>query len=381
MKAVTIAKIARLIVIIAVAVVIAIPTYAGLESFKMTNGEFVVTESTYKVGMMSDDDLVNNINKVTDGASGYRINYGTVFGEEVPANVTTSSDVITHMRAAADADKTITATLLKPDGSIATQDMILWMDGFTQYMTVGVKLGGSLVNMVKMRVSLDSVVNGSRVVISNVAMEQTGDSYRMTIPIPYLVFAAAMADGENSRIGVTIGVDYNSFFDAKFRLDLPVEKILNSFNTSGEPIKLPTYKVLGPAEGSETFTYESKKPGSPYDGVEVKQEIYIDAKDVPGVKDIVADYGGISIGNFGGEGGGLIIEVNSEGEIQIVSDQEKLLDALQSSREDDGSLKITVDGLPDPVEVDKEQMDSLMEMFDELMKNPAYSEIIGGLGL
>ena len=380
MKAVTIAKIARLIVIIAVAVVIAIPTYAGFESFKITNGEFVVTESTYKVGMMSNEDLATNINKVTDGASGYRINYGTVFGEEVPANVTATSDVILHMRTASDADKTITATLLKPDGSIATQDMIMWTDGFTQYMTVGVKLGGSLVNMVKMRVSLDSVINGSRVVISNVAMEQAGDSYRMTVPIPYLVFAAAMADGANSRIGLTIGVDYNSFFDAKFRLDLPVEKVLNSFNTGSEPIKLPTYKVLGPEEGSETFTYESKKPGSPYNGVEVKQEIYIDAKDVPGLMELADGHSEISIGNFGGEGGGLIVEISPEGEIQIVSDQEKLLDALQSSREEDGSLKITVEGM-DPVEVDKEQMDSLVEMFDELMKNPEYAAIVGGLGL
>ena len=381
MKAVTIAKIARLIVIIAVAVVIAIPTYAGLESFKITNGEFVVTESIYKVGLMSDEDLASNISKVTDGESGYKINYGTVFGEDVPADVNSTSDVIVHMRNAALADENITATLLKPDGSIATQDMIMWMDGFTQYMTVGVKLGGSLVNMVKMRVSLDSVINGSRVVISNVAMEKSEDSYRMTIPIPYLVFAAAMANGEHSRIGVTIGVDYNSFFDAKFRLDLPVEKILNSFNTGSEPITLPTYKVLGPEEGQETFTYESKKPGSPYDGVEVKQEIYIDAKDVPGVKDIVADYGGISIGDFGGEGGGLIIEVNDQGEVQIVSDKEKLLDALESSRAEDGSLEIDVDGLDEPVKVDKEQMDSLMDMFNELMNDPAYSAVIGGLGL
>jgi len=37
--------------------------------------------------------------------------------------------------------------------------------------------------------------------------------------------------------------------------------------------------------------------------------------------------------------------------------------------------------LDDPVEVSKEQMDSLMEMFDELMSNPEYSSIIGGLGL
>ena len=380
MKAVTIAKIARLIVIIAVAVIIAIPTYAGIESYKITDGNFMVTDSIYEVGRMSAEDLASNINKVTDGESGYKINYGSVMQEPVPANVTSTSDVIVHMKDAAATDDTIKATLLKPDGSIAQQDMIMWMDGFTQYMTVGVKLGGSLVNMVKLSVSLDSVINGSRVVISNVAMEPAGDSYRMTIPMPYLVFAAAMADGANSKIGVTIGIDYNSFFDAKFRMDFPVEKIMQSFNPGGGEVQLPTYKVQKAEEGS-TFTYESKKPGSPYDGVEVKQEIAIDAKGVPGVKDIVSEYGGISIGDFGGDGGGLIIEVNDEGEVQIVSDKEYLLDALESSREEDGSLVIEVDGLAEPVVVDKEQVDSLMEMFDELMSNPEYAAMAEGLGL
>ena len=76
MKAVTIAKIARIIVIIAVAVIIAIPTYAGIESYKITDGNFMVTDSIYEVGRMSAEDLASNINKVTDGESGYKINYG-----------------------------------------------------------------------------------------------------------------------------------------------------------------------------------------------------------------------------------------------------------------------------------------------------------------
>ena len=385
MKAVTIAKIARIIVIIAVAVVIAIPTYAGVESFKITDGDFMSTESIYDVNSMSNADLAANINKVTDSESGYKVSYGSVIGEDVPASVTETSDVIVNMRAAAVAaaseGKTIKATLLKPDGSIAKQDMILWMNGFTQYMTVGVKLGGSLVNIVKLSASLDSVINGSKIVISDVEMVPAGDAYRMTIPIPYLVFAAAMADGAHSKVGVTIGIDYNGFFNAKFRMDFPVEKIMKSFNNGGE-VNLPTYETKKAAEG-ETFTYESKKAGSTHDGVEVKQEIDIDAKGVPGVADILAEYGAgeISIGSFGGEGGGLIIEVSDQGDIQIVSDKEYLLDALESSREEDGTLIINVEYLPEPVVVEKEQVDSLMEMFDELMSNPEYSEILGGLGL
>ena len=385
MKAVTIAKIARLIVIIAVAVVIAIPTYAGIESFKITDGDFMSTDAIYEVNRMSGADLATNINKVTEGETGYKISYGSVFGEDVPANVTDTSDVITHMKDAAAAaaleGKTIRATLLNPDVSIAKQDMIMWMNGFTQYMTVGVKLGGSLVNMVKLSASLDSVINGSKVVISDVDMEPAGDAYRMTIPMPYLVFAAAMADGAHSKVGISIGINYNGFFDATFRMDFPVEKIMKSFS-GGEEVVLPTYETKKAAEG-ETFIYESKKAGSPHEGVEVKQEIDINAKGVPGVADILTEYGAgeISIGSFGEEGGGLIIEVSDEGDIQIVSDKDYLLDALESSREDDGSLIINVEDLPEPVVVEKEQVDSLLEMFDELMSNPEYAQIIGGLGL
>ena len=51
-----------------------------------------------------------------------------------------------------------------------------------------------------------------------------------------------------------------------------------------------------------------------------------------------------------------------------------------NAREEDGSLKIDI-GEEEPVIVDSEQMDSLIEMFNELMNNPDYADIIGGLGL
>ena len=375
MKAVTIAKIARLIVIIAVAVVIAIPTYAGLESFKITNGEFVTTDAVYDVDRMSSEDLAANIKDNTQGEAGYKISYGSVFGRPVPANESDVDTLAAEIKTAAGTSKDFTATLLDKDGKIVKQQMIMWRDGFTQYMTMGLKLGGSMVNMVRPSVSLDSVINGSRVTISNAEIESAGDSYRITIPIPYLVFAAAMADGEHARVGVTIGIDYNSFFDAKFRLDLPVSKFVNDFG-GGSEVKLPSYEATKAKEG-ETFTYKSNKAGSPYDGVEIKQEIAIDASGIPGVETLAAQYSEIQIGKFG-DTGGIIIEVSDDGKIQVASDSDYLVEALMNSREEDGSLKIDI-GEEEPVVVDKEQMDSLIEMFDELMSNPEYSKIIGGI--
>ena len=283
----------------------------------------------------------------------------------------------TEIKTAAGDSKDFTATLLKPDGSIAKQQMIMWRDGFTQYMTMGLRLGGSMVNMVRPSVSLDSVINGTRVTISNAEVDPAGDSYRITIPIPYLVFAAAMADGEHARVGVSIGIDYNSFFDAKFRLDLPVSKFVNNFG-GGSEVKLPSYTTQKAAEG-ESFSYHSNKTSSPYEGVEVKQEIAIDASGIPGVETLASQYSEIKIGNFG-DTGGIIIEVSDDGKIQVASDTDYLVESLMNAREEDGSLKIDI-GEEEPVIVDSEQMDSLIEMFNELMNNPDYADLIGGLGL
>ena len=377
MKAVTIAKIARLIVIIAVAIVIAIPTYAGLESYRFNNGEFITTDAVYEVSRMNSDDLASNIKDVTQSEPGYKINYGTVFGRDVSTDEAEVDTLATEIMTAAGDSKDFTATLLKPDGSIAKQQMIMWRDGFTQYMTMGLRLGGSMVNTVRPSVSLDSVINGNRVTISNAEVDPAGDSYRITIPIPYLVFAAAMADGEHARVGVSIGIDYNSFFDAKFRLDLPVSKFVNNFG-GGSEVKLPSYTTQKAAEG-ESFSYHSNKTSSPYEGVEVKQEIAIDASGIPGVETLASQYSEIKIGNFG-DTGGIIIEVSDDGKIQVASDTDYLVESLMNAREEDGSLKIDI-GEEEPVIVDSEQMDSLIEMFNELMNNPDYADIIGGLGL
>ena len=376
MKAVTIAKIARLVVIIAVGIVIAIPTFAGIESFKFSNGDFVTTDAVYDVDRMTADDLASNIKDNTKGEAGYKINYGTVIGRDVPADEAAVDALASDIKTAAGTSTDFTATLLDKDGKIVKQQMIMWTQGFTQYMTMGLRLGGSMVKMVTPSVSLDSVINGHRVTISNAEVESAGDAYKITIPIPYLVFAAAMADGEHARVGVSIGINYNSFFDATFRLNLPISKFVNNFG-GGSEVKLPSYTTNKAEEGS-TFTYHSEKAGSPYEGVEVKQEIKIDASGLPGVSDLATSFSEIKIGNFGGEGGGLIVEVNDEGKIQIVSDSDYLVDALKNSREEDGSLKIDIGG-EEPVVVEKEQMDSLISMFDELIAQ--YPDIAGGLGL
>ena len=143
-------------------------------------------------------------------------------------------------------------------------------------------------------------------------------------------------------------------------------------------MNLPTYETKKAAEG-ETFTYESKKAGSTHDGVEVKQEIAIDASGIPGVETLASQYSEIKIGNFG-DTGGIIIEVSDDGKIQVASDTDYLVESLMNAREEDGSLKIDI-GEEEPVIVDSEQMESLIEMFNELMNNPDYADIIGGLGL
>ena len=163
-----------------------------------------------------------------------------------------------------------------------------------------------------------------------------------------------MADGEHARVGVTVGINYNSFFDAKFRLDLPVSKLINDFGGGSSQVELPSYEATKAKEG-ETFTYHSNKgEGTKYDGVEIKQEIAIDASGIPGVETLAGQYSEISIGNFG-DTGGIIIEVSEDGKIQVASDNDYLLDALENAREEDGSLKIDI-GEPEPIVVDKEQI-------------------------
>ena len=369
MKAVTIAKIARIVVIIAVAVVLAIPTFAGVESMKVNDGEFVMTNSYYNFDQMTKEDLASNINNVTDGNAGYTITYeGYKSGEfhryigvEVP-----TTDLVTFAgNMMDDCPDDGHATLFNPDGSTAKQQTIMGSNGFTQYITTGLKLTGSMVNMVKPSVSLDSVIYGTRNTISNAEIVPDGDSYRITIPIPYLLFATAMAGGEDAKIGLSIGIVYNSFFSAKFRLDLPLSKFIDT--AGGGSVELPSYSVK---KGTDTdpIYYDGNNP-SEYGGTEIKQEITIDAGGLSGLSETT-----VKLGSFGTDDGGIIIEVNDDGKIQIMSDKENLVDALQSAREDDGSLVIDIGG-SDPVVVDAEQMDSLLSMLDELIIQ--YPEIGG----
>ena len=369
MKAVTIAKIARIIVIIAVAIVLAIPTFAGIESMKVNGGDFVSTSSVYNFEHMTADDLASNINNVTDGREGYTMTYEgynagvyhKYIGVSVPAdNLSTfASDIM------ADCPVDGQATLFNPDGSIAKQQTIMGSDGLTQYITTGLKLTGSMVKMVKPSVSLQSVIFGERNTISTADVSADGDSYKITIPIPYLLFATAMAAGENAKIGLAIGIEYSSFFNAKFSLDLPLSKFIDT--SGGGSTSLPTYEVKKSTPDHPIY-YDGNNPGE-YGGVEIKQEIEIDASGMSGLENMT-----IKLGTFGSSEGGIIVEVNDTGKVQVMSDKENLVDALQSAREDDGSLVIDT-GTGESITVDADQMDSLLAMFDELITQ--YPEIGG----
>ena len=322
---------------------------------------------------MSADDLANNIKDVTHSEPGYMINYGTILGRAVPADESEIDTLAGDIKVAAGESKEFKATLLDKDGNVVSQQMIMWTQGFTQYMTIGLRLGDSMVKMVTPSVSLDSVINGHRVTISTAEVETAGDAYKITIPIPYLVFAAAMADGEHARVGVSIGINYNSFFDATFRLNLPISKLVNNFS-GGASVELPSYEIHK-ATDDTPLVYNN--PDSAYNGMDVKQEIAIDAGSIPGVSDLASQFPeGIVIGNFGEAGGGIIVEVDSSDNIHIVSDSDYLLDALKNSREDDGSLVIDMGGGEEPIVIEKEQMDSLITMIDELIEQ--YPEL-GGL--
>ena len=355
MKAVTIAKIARLIVIISVAVVLAIPTFAGLESLRINNGEFIETESVYDLSMMSADDLKSNMKNATDLKSGYTLmtesKTGTVsMGGEVP----TSESELQTLAQTLKADATIAKVTLLQDGKVVKQQMITGSTGFKQFIIIGLKMTGSMVNMVTPSGSLDSVMFGERNKISDIGVEKTEDSYRLTIEIPYLLFASAIAGGENSNIGLSIGIEYNSFFTATFSLDLPISKFFNMDSSSGGTAKLPTY------------TTAKSTPEHPltYEGQPVQQIVSVDVKDMIELEPME-----INLGSFGTDEGGIKISVNSDGTINVVSDKEKLVDALYDAREDDGTLVIDLGGGAEPIVVDAEQVESLKEMLDELIKN------------
>ena len=349
MKAVTIAKIARIIVIISVLLVLAIPTFAGIESFKITNGEFVGTDSVYEVNCMTADDLSSNIKDVTEDRAGYTISYGTIIKRSVPTNDTDRKTMAEEIKAAIPNGK---ATLMDPEGNICRQQTIMGSSekDFKQYIFTGVRLSGSMVNMVKLSGSLESVINGVKNTISPIGINPNDDSYDLKIEIPYLLFAAALAAGDEAKIGLSIGIEYSSFFSMKFSLDLPVKDF-----TGGMDIKLPVKK--------ENTMYSGNDPS--LIGTPVKQEIDIDASQFSGIdgfSDITA-----SVGNFGSADGGLRIEVSDDGKIKVMADKENLIDAFMSARNEDGSIDINISG-EDPIHIEKDQLDSLLSMADELIK-------------
>ena len=373
MKAVTIGKIARLLIIVAVVVILAIPTFAGVESFKINGGaDFVGTEAIYELGCMTDSDLASNIEDVTDGEAGY-----TIVAQYENGNKSSPVEVpTTNLETFAASVKAEygngTATLLKPDGTVATQQTIMGRDGMTQYVYTGVKLTESLVNMVNLKVALESVIYEKRSTISDVQMDKREDSYRIKIVIPYILFATALADGAHSKIGIAIGVDYNSFFDVKVRLDMPLERFVS--NASGGEVHLPSCEIKQ-ATPEDPIPYDGPKPE--YASVGIQEEIVVTTGDL----DLSGIEGtGVTIGNFGTDGG-VRLEVRDDGKIKVMTDDNAgLVEAFKESREEDGSLIINLDE-GDPIVIEPEQMDSLLSMVDELLaEHPEILDIYPGAG-
>ena len=362
MKAVTIAKIARLIVVIAVAVVIAIPTFAGVESMKIrTGGEFVETDSVYEVTHMTTDDLKSNINEVADGKPDYKIRYGNTI-ETVPTVDSEIDDLTARIKTAAGDAKSFEATLLDPEGKVCKQQMIMGSNGLTQYITTGIALTESLVNMVKIDVSLDSVLFDSRNKISDVIVDRIGDSYRITIPIPYILFATALAGGEQSKLGLSIGIEYNNFFTAQFRLDLPMEKFMQSGEGGGGIPKVDC------DVRNDVHKYKGNNEAE-FGDVDVHQEIDIKLPEgLTGLSNITA-----SIGGFGTGENGVRLEVNEDGKVQMMTDNpEGLVEELKSNINEDGELVLTIDStdpeVPKTFTIEKEYVDSFLSMSDDIIK-------------
>ena len=362
MKAVTIAKIARLIVIIAVGIVLAIPAFAGIESLKVNNGEFVMTESVYEVTHMTSDDLANNIKEVTDGRSGYTICYGNTIGKQVPTSDSDIKTLADEIKAAVPAGaKSFEATLMDPDGKITKQQMIMGSNGLTQYVTTGIKLTESMVNMVKIDVALESVMKTSRYTISNVDVVPVGDQYRITIPIPYVMFATALAGGKETKLGLSIDIEYNNFFNATFKMDLPMSKFINDGGSGGGIPDIDCTVTSSP------HAYSGNDPS--LSGVTVEQEIEIELPpDLTGLSKITA-----SVGSFGTDDGGVRIEVNESGKVQLMTDNpEGLVKELMDNVDPEtGELVLNINSedpeIPSTFTIEKEYVDSFIAMSGDII--------------
>ena len=365
MKAVTIAKIARLIVIIAVIVVLAIPTFSGLESYRVNDGEFVMTNSIYELDCMTADDLSNNIKDAMGDGEGYTISYGSVIGKPVPSDNAGRDALAAEIKTAATPG--MKATLMDPEGNIAKQMTIMGSgDGYTQYIFTGLKLTVSMVNTFTPTISLESVINGTRNKISDVEITKFEDSFGIKMEIPYLLFgtalAASMINGDAAKIGMSIGIEYNSFFTMNLKLDLPLKDMIQGFNPEIDPSTV--VKVKTAEEGQPPITYPGTNPA--YTGLELTQEVEVDVSGFSGVSDLISDDFAATIGDFGADGG-MRIEVGSDGKVHFMADQDKLVDALMNSREEDGSLIIHVDGSSDPIVITAEQFDSFYSMADQFI--------------
>lgn len=341
MKAVTIAKIARIIIAVSIVIILAIPTYGGIQSFKVTNGELVATNSVYELQNMSSSDLSTNIqNAIKDGSdlkSGYTISYGTSVGTPVP-NVKGDIDTLAAtIIAAYNAHEATTATLLDPDGNVAKQQLITGSGDMNMYVYTGLKLTGSVVNTVTPEITLNSSSGGHTYKISDVELIKSSDSYTIKMKIPGLLLATAMS-GKDAKINIDMGIMYNRFFRIDLSLDLPT----NNFTASG---------------GSTPISADIKENQN-YDGVVTKESIELNI-DMVDTGELVGKE--IKIGDYDGTEGGVRVKVASDGKIIIMADKEKIQEALQSSREEDGSLTVKISGMDD-VKIDASYVDTLISM-------------------
>lgn len=320
MKAATTAKIARLIIVIAIVVILAIPTYAGIQSFSMNNGELIATDATYELDCMSEEDIKRNLKNAISGDDGslnegFTVSYGSVIGKPVP-NDESGLALLAHALKISGEDY---ATVLDKEGKIVKQQSITGNNTVSLYIYTGLKLTTAAVNTVTPTVSLNTNIHGEPSKISDVLISKEDDSYRIRIEIPLILVATSLA-AKNPNINLWLTIDYNSFFTMDIALDVP----LSMFTSSGSMPKLTT----------------EVKSGETYDGVKTTQSVEL-SSDVANMS--LLEGKNITIGDYNGTEGGVKVKVDGD-KVIVMADKEEIVEALKSSCNPDGTLTVQCDG-------------------------------------
>lgn len=317
MKAVTISKIARVIIAISVAIIIAIPVYGGLQSFQMSGTDFVEVESEYELANMTESNLKSNISNVIGDSNDYKIVYGNTIESVKASNL----NVLVAKIKSSGAE---TATLLDADGKIATQDIIVGSNGMSQYIYTGLKLSSGLIKSVTPTVDINAKTPNGTNKISNVEFDAMEDKYNIAIELPMVAVASALY--LNSSINLDVGIEYGVFFKANIQMDLPAEM----FRSDDMP-PMPT-PVISPDK-----------------------------------KSIELDTGIALPENIDAKVGDVSIKVTTGGSIDVKSTDASIVDSLRASLEKDGQLVLNVEG-KDPITIKKDTAESLIDMLDQIIK-------------